>query len=282
LIFARFRDCRESVHDFKGIVGACLMISYEEVLLATGASGGSVVTASYTGGSGLLDSLGDFSETSEAAKEKARVQRAGTDVAVGTLQHVRTKDWTVEDVCAWIRDVSKGPEASAVDRAAVDALVTEARAGAERWRHEAGASAPPVQQAKKAFGFGMATGKDRKRKMAIASASASANASTGAVGGIRGGKGGVASQSALDVPGLMDIFRDHPYFIAALKRRYWSHIRPLILIYNPSSLTQSFHFSLFFRVKYEEQRATFAHEVTSRAIPPIAQYLPLQCQLCLH
>ena len=225
------------MHDFKGIVGACLMISYEEVLLATGASGGSVVAASYTSGSGLLDSLGDYCETSEAAKEKARVQRAGNDVAVGTLQQVRTKDWTVEDVCAWIRDVANGLEASALDRAAVDALVAKARAGAERWRHEASASAPPAQQAKKAFGFGMATGKDRKRKMAIASASASANASTGTAGGIPGDKGGVASQPALDVPGLMDIFRDHPYFMAALKRRCWSHNLPITLIYNPSSLT---------------------------------------------
>jgi hypothetical protein len=239
LIFARFRDCRESVHDFKGIVGACLMISYEEVLLATGASGGSVVAASYISGSGLLDSLGDYCETSEAAKERARVQRAGTDVAVGTLQQVRTKDWTVEDVCAWIRGVANGPEASAVDRAAVDALVTKTRAGAERRRHEAGVSAPPAQQAKKAFGFGMATGKDRKRKMAIASASASASASTGTAGSVPGGKRGAASQPALDVPGLMDIFRDHPYFVAALKRRYRSHIRPLTLIYNHSSLTQS-------------------------------------------
>ena len=232
MIFARFRDCRESVHDFQGIVGACLMISYEEVLLANGALGGDMVTASYVGG---LDSMGAYNETSEAAKEEARVQKAGTDVAVGILQEYRTKDWTVEDVCAWIRGVANGAEASAADRAAVDALVTQARVGAVRRRQEAAAPAPPAMQAKKAFGFGMATGKDRKRKVAIASASASASACTDAAGGVLGGKGGVASQPALDVPGLMDILGDHPYFIAALKRRCRIHVRPpLTLIYNPS------------------------------------------------
>ena len=101
-LFARYRDVKEHVHDFNGVVGACIAIAYSENVL----NGFDTDIVEKRLMPSAIESNSSTSEALKSNKYIENIEKHG-DVALATLVDIPMNHWSVNQVELWCKTITQ-------------------------------------------------------------------------------------------------------------------------------------------------------------------------------